>query len=44
MINKYTIEYKSTKVSGDWTRLTNPTLGFPDTITMIINNYRVLKK
>jgi hypothetical protein len=41
---KYSIEYKTNKVSGDWTRLNNPTLGFPDMYTMSINNYRVLKK
>ena len=41
---KYSIEYKTNKVSGDWTKLNNPLLGFPDTITIIIKNYRVLKK
>jgi hypothetical protein len=44
MMKKYSMEYKSNKLSGDWTRLNNPLLGFPDMYIMIINNYRVLKK
>lgn len=44
MITKYTIEYLSNQLSGDWKRLNNPTLGFPDTITMVIKNYRVFTK
>lgn len=39
----YSLEYLP-KLSGDWSRLNNPLLGFPDTYTMTIKHYGVFKK
>lgn len=39
----YSVEYLP-NLSGDWTKLNNPLLGFPDMYIMTINHYGVFKK
>lgn len=44
MIQKYTVEYLTKNMSGDWSKLNNPSLGFPDMYELTVSNYRILKK
>jgi hypothetical protein len=39
----YSIQYLP-NLPGDWTKLNNPSLGFPDMIKMSLNHYGVFKK